>query len=230
MKANELKLNELVSFSDGYLSLHGRRLILQDLHAFAQFRSELVNMLGVEHMRKVLTRFGFATGQADAAAMKRIFSWNETKEWLSALQYLQSMYGAGRCRINHITLSPHVEIDIGWHDSSEAEAFRLRKGLTDHTVCWMTMGYASGYASFCLDRNIYFLEQTCMSKGDGICSAIGKDESSWGDTLTPYKAYFQADDIWVKYAILQKNLKPKRKNSTGNVAPCSNVNDKHPQT
>lgn len=38
MRANELRLDELIRFEDGVVSLHGRRLILHDLHAFAQFQ------------------------------------------------------------------------------------------------------------------------------------------------------------------------------------------------
>jgi len=38
MKAQDLRLNELVDFSRGLLSLHGRRLVLHDTHSFAQFR------------------------------------------------------------------------------------------------------------------------------------------------------------------------------------------------
>ena len=34
MRADDLKLEELVGFSEGKVHLHGRRLVLHDLHAF----------------------------------------------------------------------------------------------------------------------------------------------------------------------------------------------------
>ena len=82
MKANELKLDELVDFSDGGLSLQGRRLILHDMHAFAQFRKDLIEMTGLDYARRILTRFGYFEGQADAAAMQRIYKWDTIEEWL----------------------------------------------------------------------------------------------------------------------------------------------------
>ena len=46
MKSQDLKLDELIDFSEGLVSLHGRRLILHDIHAFAQFRKDLLDMVG----------------------------------------------------------------------------------------------------------------------------------------------------------------------------------------
>jgi len=84
MKAEDLKLEEIIDFSDGRLHLHGRRLVLHDVHALAQMRKDLVEMVGLEHSRRILTRFGFYWGQADAAAMTRIFKWGSIVEWLKA--------------------------------------------------------------------------------------------------------------------------------------------------
>lgn len=49
MKASELRIEELISFDNGFVSLHGRRLILHDLYAFAQFRKDLIAKTGIEH-------------------------------------------------------------------------------------------------------------------------------------------------------------------------------------
>jgi len=58
MKAEDLKLDELIEFAEGELSLHGRRLVLHDMHAMAQLRKDLVRMAGSDNARRVLTRFG----------------------------------------------------------------------------------------------------------------------------------------------------------------------------
>ena len=50
------------------------------MHAFAQFRKDLIEMVGLDHARRILTRFGYFWGQADAAAMKRIFEWDSLAE------------------------------------------------------------------------------------------------------------------------------------------------------
>ena len=46
MKADQLRLEELVRFSKGLMDLHGRRLVIQDLHALGQFRRDIVEMVG----------------------------------------------------------------------------------------------------------------------------------------------------------------------------------------
>mgnify|MGYP006286152941 CR=1 FL=1 len=46
MRSDDLRLNELVEFQEGRLDLHGRRLVLHSLDAFAQFRRDLVETVG----------------------------------------------------------------------------------------------------------------------------------------------------------------------------------------
>ena len=62
MKAEDLRLDELVSFDDGVLSFQGRRVVLHDMHAIARFRRDLVNSLGEKEARRILTRFGYLLG------------------------------------------------------------------------------------------------------------------------------------------------------------------------
>src|SRR4030066_1710768 len=99
MKAEDLVLDELLTCSDGVLSLHGRRLILHDTRAMAQFRHDLVDSVGADHACRILTRFGNFWGQADAAAMKRIFEWDGLEDWLRALPRLQSLQGQAKAVI-----------------------------------------------------------------------------------------------------------------------------------
>ena len=69
MKSSELQLQELIEFSDGLINLKGRRLVLHSIHAFAQFRKDLIANVGDEHARRIITRFGFIWGKVDAAAI-----------------------------------------------------------------------------------------------------------------------------------------------------------------
>jgi DNA-binding NtrC family response regulator len=211
MKADDLQLNELVQFGEGLLSLHGRRLVLHDLMAFAQFRRDMVANVGAESARRILVRFGYFWGEADAAAMKRIFQWDSPEEWLRAGPRLHTLQGAARTTVQSLAFdpaasSPKFEMVVVWHNSGEAEQHLAQYGQTDHAICWILTGYASGYASFCTDTPIYFVEQLCRAKGDVVCSAVGKDRQSWGDALTPYLGYFQGEDIRVRVEQLSKQL------------------------
>ncbi|MBN2302291.1 MAG: sigma 54-interacting transcriptional regulator [Lentisphaerae bacterium] len=210
MKAEELKLEELVSFEDGALNLHGRRLVLHSLHAFAQFRHDLVQTVGMNEARRMFTRFGYYWGNADAAAMKRIFQWRNTKEWIKAGPRMHALQGVTRVVTKSLKMdeaSGKFEMEVIWHNSGEAEEHLMEFGRSDEPACWMLVGYASGYASFCMGTEIYFIERKCRAAGDRACIASGKDAASWGDEIRPHLPYFRADDIRGKVMDLTQVLK-----------------------
>jgi two-component system response regulator HydG len=209
LEAADLRLEELVQFSDGLISLHGRRLILHDIHAIAQFRSELVDSLGAEQSRRILTRFGFFWGQADAAAMKRIFRWKSDTECLLALKRLNMLQGIAKTVVKSIDVNPkgQLRMEITWHGSAEAEEQLIAPSPAGPLGCRILEGYASGYASFCLARPVYFVEQSCKARMERLCTALGQDLDHWGRESETFLRYFQADDIKGKIDFLTAELK-----------------------
>jgi two-component system, NtrC family, response regulator HydG len=98
-------------------------------------------------------------------------------------------------------------MEVTWHGSGEAEEHMAHLGKAEHPVCWMLAGYASGFMSFALDRNITFVEQACRAQGGRVCTAVGKDAASWGGELGGQLAYFAADDIKGKIRSLTEQLR-----------------------
>ena len=214
MKAEDLNLSEIIELSEGKIDLHGRRLVLHSIDAVAQFRRDLVEMMGIEQARRVFTRFGNFCGRADAAAMKRIFKWASVEEWLKAGSRMHSLQGVVRVVTKKMKIdegSHRFHMEVIWHDSSEAEEHLLAFGKSEEPICWMLVGYSSGYASYCLGHEVYFIENKCKACGSRICSAVGKDKESWGAELLPYLPYYEADDIHGKVLSLTRELKKKMK-------------------
>ncbi|MBI5818150.1 MAG: sigma 54-interacting transcriptional regulator [Verrucomicrobia bacterium] len=212
MKAADLKLEELVDFAEGRLTLKERRMVLHNIHAFAQFRKDLFDMVGADHARRILTRFGYFWGQADAAAMKRVFEWDNLTELIKAGARLHTLQGANRTIIRKLEMDEatgRFQMEVVWHDSGEAEEHLMEIGKASHPACWIHVGYASGYCSFCLGRNVYFIESQCEACGDRSCIATGRDEASWGGELKPHQPFFQANDIWGKVKTLSQELRRK---------------------
>ncbi|MHB0957818.1 MAG: sigma 54-interacting transcriptional regulator [Pirellulaceae bacterium] len=210
MKADELTLSELVDLTEGRFDLHGRRLVLHSSDAMAQLRKDLVEMIGADQARRLLTRFGNFWGRADAAAMKRIFQWDNLTDWIMAGPRMQSLQGVVRVIVKVLEADEpagRFHMEVTWHDSAEADEQRMALGPATEPVCWMMVGYASGYASFCTGREVFFIERRCRGKGDRICSAVGRDRLSWGAEIEPYIAYFHADDIQGEVMRLTKELK-----------------------
>ena len=198
MKASDLELSELIDLSDGRIDLHGRRLVLHSIHAMGQFRRDVMQMLGTVNARRIFTRFGLFWGQADAAAMKRIFGWDNMEEWLRAGARLQTLEGIAECVIKKLELDEEKKrllLECTWYDSGEAEGHLAEVGRADEAICWKLVGYASGFASFCLGKSVYFIERQCQGRGDNYCHAEGRDLDSWDDEIKSHLPYFEAEDI-----------------------------------
>ncbi len=236
MLANDLHLLELVDFADGDISLQGRRLVLHDIHSIAELRRDLLRMLGKDQARQILTRFGYWWGKADAAALKRVFKWQSLEEFIKAGARLQTLSGIARTVIKSLYVDPAGErfkMELIWHDSAEVNEQLIAEGPTNEPSCWKLSGYASGFISYCLNREIYFIEDQCMAKGDHICSAVGQDKASWGDRVSPHLTFFELDDVQARIEQLSEQLRVKteqldeqRRKIIKNPSPSSMI---HPE-
>ncbi|MFX8937902.1 V4R domain-containing protein, partial [Acinetobacter baumannii] len=56
-----------------------------------------------------------------------------------------------------------------WHDSAEALAHIEAVGFSSEAVCWMQVGYASGFNSALFGRPILFKEIECSGTGAAHC-------------------------------------------------------------
>jgi len=212
MRAEDLCLDELIQFSEGQIDIKGRRMILHDLHAVGQFRTDIIDMVGLAQARRIFTRFGYFWGQADAAAMKRIFRWSSVAEWIKAGSVLHALQGLARTELHLLEVDEAkgtCTIDCTWHESGEARVYLEERGRSKESSCWIQIGYISGYASYCLHKSVYFIEQTCRAKGDDSCRVIGKDIDSWGKEIDIHLQYFHAEDIQGKIRQLSNQLRKK---------------------
>jgi len=212
MKADELRLEELVKFSGGRLDLHGRRLLLLDLASFAQFCRDLIAMVGREDARRIMTRWGYFWGNLGAATMQQLFQWDNLTEWLKAGIRLHQLVGAGTTTVGSYELDAETgrfSAQLSCHDSVEADNSHAEFGNLDKPCCWTLMGYLSGYATYCLGKSVYFVERECRGKGDERCLAVGRDVDSWGQEITEDLPYFYATDIQGKIQALSNQLQEK---------------------
>ncbi len=212
MKSEDLRLEEIVSFSEGTLTLGGREVVLHSLHAFAQFRKDLLDTANLDHARSVLTRFGYFQGQADASALLNNFKWDDKLELIKAGCKLHSLEGIARDIVDKLSYeesSKTFVMELTWVDSKEAEEHLYTLGKTDHPVCWILSGYFSGFVSLSLGQDVCFIERSCKAQGNVVCHATGKDAASWGDEIKPYINYFKLHDIKQKVEKLTERLRQK---------------------
>jgi DNA-binding NtrC family response regulator len=193
-------LAELLDFrpDQGIIRLHEQRVVLLSAAAMGLLRKELIDTLRPETARRLFLRFGYADGYHDAVSLRDRSKWSNPVEGLRAgivLHRLEGIVRAEIIQLEHDTKSGHFQEEVLWHESYVAEQHVHHYGKSTAPVCWSLVGYASGYASACLGREIYFRERECLGQGAAMCAAVGRDAASWGDELETLRADFQSGSL-----------------------------------
>jgi DNA-binding NtrC family response regulator len=200
MELEHLRLAEVLDFQPavGVIRLHEQRVVILSAAAMGLMRKELIDTLGVDTARRLLLRFGYADGYHDAVALRDRSNWTRPLDGLHAGAILHRLEGIVRADIVAVDSddsSGTFEASVHWHESYVAEQHLNHYGKSTLPVCWSLEGYASGYASACFGREIYFREMECIGQGAGHCVAIGRDARSWGDELPGLRADFKSGDL-----------------------------------
>src|ERR1051325_2848231 len=200
MDDRRLQLAELLDFrpDEGVIRLHEQRVVILSAAARGLLRKELIDTLGAETARRLLMRFGFADGYHDAVSLRDRADWSNPLDGLRTGAVVHTLEGIVRSDLTAVDFDAatgRFEAEVEWHDSYEAEQHVHHYGTSDQPVCWSLIGYASGYASACFDREIYFRESSCLGEGKTCCTVIGRDAASWGDTIEKLRDDFQSKDL-----------------------------------
>lgn len=168
----------------GRISLGGQRMLLLHAAAVQALRDELIETLGVERARATLTRMGYRAGAHDAMFARQVRAGGPALDAFWVGPQLHGIEGVVRVEL----LRMEVDLEAGhhygeflWHDSAEDEDHVERYGLSDTPVCWMQIGYASGYTSAFIGRNIVYREVECRAMGFDHCRIVGQPAEAWDD-------------------------------------------------
>ena len=198
--APDLQLADVLDFqaNPGVIRLHDQRVVILSAAAMGLLRKDLIDTLGVDAARRLLLRFGYADGYHDAATMRDRSAWNTPMDVLMAgatLHTLEGIVHAVPLTVEYDETTNRFESTVRLTDSYEAEQHRNHCGPSDSPVCWTLVGYASGYASACLGREVFFRETSCIGAGADACLIVGKDAGAWGDELSAIRADFQGTEL-----------------------------------
>ena len=190
--------------AEGTIWLEDRRMVLMHMEAFGALRQELIESVGIEGARGLLTRIGYASGCRDAELAIRIHGKTEALEELlitgALLHALQGIV---------TTETSFAEIDIeqgicnlefSWRNSFEDHTHTLTYGVGNDPACWMEIGYASGYLSTCMGRRILVREVECRSMAHDICRCIAKPVDQWSDPEVDLK-YFEPAPVRLQHPV-----------------------------
>ena len=181
----------------GQIWLHEHRMLLVHAEAQALLRKELIDSLGMERARGLLTRMGYASGQRDAElARTRAQSASDVEAFMTGPQ-LHTLEG-----IVHVTpVKLQLDRESGrfygeflWQNSWEGQWHRHHYGVHSEPVCWTQIGYACGYTSAFMGRPILYKEVQCAGMGDANCRIVGRPVEEWPDAAL-HMRFFQPDAI-----------------------------------
>ncbi|NVM79121.1 DNA-binding NtrC family response regulator [Duganella sp. SG902] len=201
-------LTQSLQFSpgDGRIWLNGQRMQLMHTSSLGDLRRELVDSLGMEKTRGLLTRVGYSAGMRDAQLLRERWPDAEPAALFAAGPRMHALEGA-------VKVEPvHFEFDVErgtyhgeflWHHSSEDEAHIAHFGIGTEPACWMQTGYAIGYTSALVGRLIVYREVECQSMGHRRCRLLGKPADEWDD-IEEDLSYFNAE-AFVSTAYGQRN-------------------------
>jgi DNA-binding NtrC family response regulator len=208
-----LQLAELLDFrpDQGIIRLHEQRVVILSAAAMGLLRKELIDTLGIETARRLMLRFGFADGYHDAVSLRdRSAAVGGPVEAFRTGTVVHSLEGIVRVDLTSIDFDAatgRFEAHEEWHDSYVAEQHVLHYGKAERPVCWSLTGYASGFASACFEREIYFQEISCVGQGRKVCAVVGKDAASWGSDVEGLRLDFHGADLGREVERLQSAVR-----------------------
>ncbi|WP_334223912.1 sigma 54-interacting transcriptional regulator [Thiosocius teredinicola] len=201
---SNLKLN----FEYGRIGLDKHRMLLLHAGAFGSLRVELIDTLGIERARGVLTRMGYASGKRDAELARKLMPTMSDEDVLMLGPRLHSLEGIVRVspiRTDIDIASGHFDGEFLWEDSFEADVHKEHFGIHHESVCWTQIGYACGYTSEIMGKFILFREADCAGKGDRQCRIVGRPADDWSDAERDL-SYFKPDHLADQLLKLQNEV------------------------
>ncbi len=188
----------------GRIWLDNQRMVLTHVSAMAALRRELMETVGVETARGFLTRSGYAAGVRDADFAARVRPDGDAFDLLTAGPALHALEGM-------VSVEPiKLDIDVGighyygeffWRDSAEVDAHLTYYEPGTDPVCWNQIGYACGYTSQFMGKQILYKEVECRGMGHRHCRIIGKPVEDWADP-EPEIGFLRADPQPTQVAVV----------------------------
>ncbi|MBN2791426.1 MAG: sigma 54-interacting transcriptional regulator [Desulfuromonadales bacterium] len=192
-------LTECIFFSpgDGRIWLNNTRMVLLHNLTLGLLRQELVDTIGTERTRGMLTRIGYVSGVEGARLVRNQWPNAEPITLFAAGTRLHALEGAVQVETLHINFDAQKGIYNGefiWHNSSEAEAHITTFGIGTQPACWMQLGYAMGYVSTLFGKPVIFREIECRCMGHPACRVVGKTAEQWDDVSEDLR-YLKAENF-----------------------------------
>ena len=80
-----------------------------------------------------------------------------------------------------------------WTSPVEDEEHARHFAIGTEPMCWMQIGYASGFSTEFMGRPVLYREVECQSMGQPACRIVGRTVEEWGEEAADDLRYLQAE-------------------------------------
>jgi predicted hydrocarbon binding protein len=180
------ELLKLLHFNadEGLIWLNDQRMVLLHAEDIGVLRQELIESLGADTARGLLSRMGYSSGARDA---KLAMSLRKTE---SRFLHDALLTGGQIHALEGVTAVEVIRAEVGieagqlsseflWNNSFEAQLHLSSYGTGTATACWLLESYSSGFLSTCMGKRILVREVACCARGDHHCRAIARPLEQW---------------------------------------------------
>ncbi len=184
------------STSDGRIWLDDQRMLLIHAKALGSLRRELIEALGMDAARGLLTRMGYQAGARDAQMARKIRSKTSLKDMFVVGPQMHCLEGIGLSEAVRLEFDVECGTHYGefiWTSAVEDEEHTRHFSIGAEPMCWMQIGYASGFSTEFMGRPVLYREVECQSMGQAACRIVGKPVEEWGDDAAQDIGYLKAE-------------------------------------
>lgn len=194
----------------GSIWLDEQRMLLMHAKAFGALRKELYSTLGAQRAQGVLLRMGYVSGLHHARVAQALSSEGEAFDVYRIGPTLHEFEGLVKVQIQEYRADPGGEFfcNATLTNSWEAESHLEHFGHGEDCACWSLVGYASGFTTHLLGREVVFRETECVAQGHDRCTLVGRAAEAWDED--PYLAHFRAQNIEHEFRQMEHELEQLR--------------------
>ena len=171
----DLIANLRFSPAEGRIWFDDQAVALVRSTSLSSLHRELVEMLGQLKAGHFLAEIGYTSGVRDAYLARKLYPDAELGQLMGIGPQLRSVRGI-------VSMQPvRQEIDLGrehfyseaiFSGDFEADTQLTNDGMANSPVCWMQVGFATGYASTLLERPAVFKDGDCSATGSRHCRIV----------------------------------------------------------
>jgi DNA-binding NtrC family response regulator/predicted hydrocarbon binding protein len=172
------------STKDGRIWMNDHRMLLVHAKALGSMRREMIETIGLDATRRLFSRMGYLAGTYDAQMARKVRSKHSLRDMFVVGPQMHCLEGIG--------LSEAVRLDFDVEKGTHYGEFRWTHQVEDEEhvrhfpigtepSCWMQVGYASGFTTEFMGRQILYREVECQSMGQPACRIVGMPAEQWGE-------------------------------------------------